>query len=206
MASGFFSAFTDAFLYRPGYFRMVDATSSRCAPLMARSIVQRFAPGRAIDYGCGTGSLLLALRKLGVDAAGTEFSATARRYCSRKGLTVVPMDFRRSFTRLPLGTADVATSFEVGEHLPERHAANLVALIAETAPVIVFSAATPGQGGSGHINEQPHAYWQRLFGEHGQGCDHRQTDSLRAEWTAGGVEPWYAANVMVFCRHDGGSP
>lgn len=206
MTTGLFSVLSDTFLYRPGYFRMVDATSSRCAPLMARSIVQRLAPKRAIDYGCGTGSLLLALRDLGVDAAGTEFSATARRYCSRKGLTVVPLDFRRLFTRLPLGTADIAMSFEVGEHLPERHATDLVRLIANTAPVIVFSAATPGQGGSGHVNEQPHAYWQRLFGEHGQACDHRETDSLRAEWTEGGVEPWYASNVMVFRRHEGGSP
>lgn len=107
---------------------------------------------------------------------------------------------------LPLGAADIATSFEVGEHVPEAHAAALVQLIAETAPTVVFSAATPGQGGSGHINEQPHAFWQRLFAEHGQVCDHRETESLRAEWTAGGVESWYASNVMVFRRHDGGSP
>lgn len=181
---------------------MVDATSSRCAAIMAGSICRRFAPGRVIDYGCGTGSLLAAFGNLGVDAAGTEFSATARRYCSRKGLAVVPMDFRRTCSHLPLGTADLATSFEVGEHLPKAHAADLVKLLSKTAPVVVFSAATPGQGGSGHINEQPHSYWQQLFGAHGQRCDDRETESLRAEWAAGGVEPWYAANAMVFRRTD----
>ena len=174
--------------------------------MMAGSIVQHFTPSRVVDYGCGTGSLLAALRELGVDAAGTEFSVTARRYCSRKGLRVVPMDFRQRFSHLPLGTADIATSFEVGEHLPHRNAADFVRLLDETAPVIVFSAATPGQGGSGHINEQPHSFWQQLFREQGQACDHRETDSLRAEWAARAVEPWYSANVMVFRRHERESP
>jgi hypothetical protein len=185
MSLGFLSTITDRCVYRPGYFRMVDATSSRCAAVMAENICRRFTPGRVIDYGCGTGSLLAAFRERGVDAAGTEFSATARRYCSGKGLAVVPLDFRRSCSHLPLGTADLATSFEVGEHLPARHAADLVKLLTMTAPVVVFSAATPGQGGSGHINEQPHSYWQHLFGVHEQICDHRETDSLRAAWRHG---------------------
>ncbi|MEI8226798.1 MAG: methyltransferase domain-containing protein [Planctomycetota bacterium] len=176
---------------------MVDATSRRSAQAMAESIFRLCEPSRLIDYGCGTGSLIAALRELGTDAVGTEFSGAARRYCRAKKLCVVPIDFRKPQRLLPLGAADVATSFEVGEHIAERYAANLIGLIARTAPLVVFSAATPGQGGHGHVNEQPHVYWEELFSREGFVRDNQATQSFRANWAKAGVETWYSANVMV---------
>lgn len=200
MPPSIFSVIADRLLYRGGYFRMVDATSMRSAAPMAESIAAAFAPSRVIDYGCGTGSLLAALRSLGVAVVGTEYSSLARRYCRAKHVETVPVDLREPPSRPPLGPADVALSFEVAEHLPAAAADGFVRLLTATAPIVVFGAATPGQGGQGHVNEQPHAYWIERFERLGSMWDRNTSLRFRESWHAAGVEAWYADNVMVFRR------
>ena len=198
MLPNLLQSITDRILYRRGYFRMVDATSARSAPAMAKSIANAFAPRRVVDYGCGTGSLLACFRSLAVEARGTEFATVARQSCRIRGLEVVRLDFRRAPSKPPFGQADVATSFEVAEHLPAFAGEELVRLLACTAPVVVFSAATPGQGGHGHINEQPHSYWIATFGRHGMGWDEERSREFQVAWRQAHVEAWYCDNVMVF--------
>jgi len=202
MPPSLIQAITDRFLYRRGYFRMVNATSLRSAEPMAASIAADFRPGRVIDYGCGTGSLLVALRGLGIAVAGTEYSRLARRMCAAKGLQALAIDLRSPPVEPPLGPADVAVCFEVAEHLPASAADGFVGLLAATAPVVVFSAATPGQGGQGHVNEQPHDYWISRFVARGMTWDRGRSLAFRESWQNAGVDSWYADNVLVF-RHAG---
>jgi hypothetical protein len=98
----------------------------------------------------------------------------------------------------PLGYVDMATSFEVAEHLPASAADGFVRLLAASAAIVVFSAATPGQGGKGHINEQPHDYWATRFQAAGKHLAASLTEECRAAWKASGVEWWYVRNVMIF--------
>jgi len=198
MPPSILQSIADRILYRGGYFRMVDATSTRSARPMAESIVRALQPTRVVDYGCGTGSLLAALQSLGVTVAGTEYSHVARRVCRGKGLSPIPLDLRRAPPVPPLGKADVALSFEVAEHLPATAADGFVKLLASTAPAVVFGAATPGQGGQGHINEQPHEYWISRFSERGFVWDEALSLGFRESWRAAGVDFWYADNAMVF--------
>jgi len=41
------------------------------------------------------------------------------------------------------------------------------AALVKAAPVVLFSAAIPLQGGTEHVNEQWQSYWAKLFAEHG---------------------------------------
>lgn len=70
-----------------------------------------------------------------------------------------PLDLGRRF--------DLVTCLEVAEHLPSDASETLVDSLCRHADVIVFSAAVPGQGGTGHINERRASFWAALFGTHG---------------------------------------
>lgn len=61
------------------------------------------------------------------------------------------------------------------------------------APVVLFSAAAPGQGGLGHVNEQWPAYWVERFERHGYRC----SGALRWRfWCDDRVESWYRQNLL----------
>lgn len=90
---------------------------------------------------------------------------------------------------------DLATSFEVGEHLPRGSSETLVRSLTDRAPVVAFSAAIPLQGGTDHINEQWQSFWSELFA--GQG--YVACDAVRPKlWHEQGVAFWYAQNMLVY--------
>jgi len=92
-------------------------------------------------------------------------------------------------------TFDLAVSLEVGEHLPESAAKTFVESLTRLAPVVLFSAAIPGQGGTSHVNEQWPEYWSRLFANHG----FDPADVVRPRiWGDERVEFWYAQNVILY--------
>lgn len=97
-------------------------------------------------------------------------------------------------------TFDVAISMEVAEHLPKRYADRLVGLLAALAPTVVFSGATPGQGGMDHVNEQPHEYWITKFEARGFRYELELTDRWRRQWEVDGVASFYHRNLMIFRR------
>lgn len=90
---------------------------------------------------------------------------------------------------------DLVESLETAEHLPIDVAATFVETLVAHAPVVLFSAAPPGQGGEHHINEQPYAFWRRLFAIHG----YVLVDAVRPR-VAGNrrIEPWYRYNALLF--------
>lgn len=101
-----------------------------------------------------------------------------------------------------VGTYDLAVCLEVAEHLPESKADGLVTLLANSANAVLFSAAMPRQGGTGHVNCQPPAYWAEKFAKYGFVGD----GSIRwAIWDDPEVCPWYQSNVILF-RHLGRPP
>jgi hypothetical protein len=93
------------------------------------------------------------------------------------------------------GSWDLAVSLEVAEHLPPASGEVFVAAIAALAPILLFSAAIPKQGGVHHVNEQWPSYWVSLFANHGM----VPIDCIRPiVWDNDEVEWWYAQNVLLF--------
>ncbi len=54
---------------------------------------------------------------------------------------------------------DLAICLGVCEHLPKAKSLSVVDFLVGSAPVVLFSAAIPGQGGVNHINEQWQSFW-----------------------------------------------
>lgn len=188
-------------LVRPGYssdfFDHLDEVQAASYAVMAGSIVEHLHPRFVVDVGCGSGALLAALAARGVRTLGLEGSPAGVASAHRRKVDVRLTDLAKPFTVEP---CDVVISLEVAEHLPERVADPFVAALTSAAPHIVFSAATPGQGGHDHINEQPHAYWIEKFRARGFVVDEATTQTVREHWLRSNVASWYCKNVLFLRR------
>jgi SAM-dependent methyltransferase len=191
-------------VYDAGYYEFIDHHAAQSADVMADSIVRTFHPRTVLDVGCGSGALLDALRRRGVEGTGLEYSQAGLARCQSRRLTVHRYDLTAGAIPALAAAYDVVVSFEVGEHLPEVHADAFVTLLTSSTRCVAFSAATPGQGGSDHVNEQPHDYWLAKFAARSFRCDVDETERWRRSWAdaeaAGRMAWWYARNVIVLRR------
>ena len=185
--------------YDEEYFAYVESTTAPSAVHIAASIVRDLAPRTLLDVGCGTGAILHALRERGVTVSGLEYSTVALAYCRERGLDVRKLDLTVERVPTPAVPYDVVLSTEVAEHLPEQLADPLVDALTSQGPTVVFTAATPGQGGLDHFNEQPHSYWIAKFAARGFALDEQLTPAWRTEWH-GKTATWYSDNLMLFRR------
>lgn len=162
------------------------------AAVLCPMLVEAFEPKTAIDVGCGEGWFVRELEQCGVNATGVDGAWVDG--VQHVDLTAPPYP--------ELGRFDMALCLEVAEHVPARCARDLVRWLVSLAPIVVFSAALPGQGGTGHVNEQWPAYWRDLFAaERYQG-----TGGLRPRiWDDERVEGWYRNNLLVFIGKDDAS-
>ena len=91
----------------------------------------------------------------------------------------------------------MAISLEVAEHLPEDCADQFVGALVRAAPIVVFSAAIPHQGGVDHRNEQRQSYWREKFEEHA----YVAVDCIRPlVYRHSEVKVWYRQNTIVYCE------
>lgn len=188
-------------IYDKRYNDFLDAVASKSAPVMAATIERLFKPHSVIDVGCGAGTLLAQLKRNGLEVLGLEYSDAGIARCREKGVHVEKFDLETN--EAIQGSWDVTVSFEVAEHLPESLADHYVRVITQFSPIVIMSAATVGQGGLDHVNEQPHEYWIQKIERRGFDYDRQISDRVRAEWAGKGVASWYTNNTMVFRRKDG---
>jgi SAM-dependent methyltransferase len=162
-------------------------------------IVLDLVPARSVvDFGCKHGEWLTEFREHGVSRL-LGFDQQKR---IAQGLLVRDNEFVVADLRQPVPLKDrfdLAVCLEVAEHLPASSAAPLVATLTSAAPAILFSAAVPGQGGHGHLNEQPRQYWTDLFTQH----RYRALDCLRPRiWQNPDVAFWYRQNLFLFANEE----
>lgn len=181
-------------VYSRLFFERIDAGCRRSAEAVVPELISRLAPFSVVDVGCGTGIWLAEFRRLGIrDLLGIDGP-----WVPRDLLQIGLEEFWEHDLDEPLRcgrTFDLALCLEVAEHLPESAAGVLVESLTRLAPMILFSAAVPGQGGDGHLNEQPAAWWENLFAARGfrllEEFGSRFTSDTRVEW-------WYRQNMRIY--------
>ena len=187
------------------YVESVEPAMRKSAGTIASSIFREFRPTYVVDVGCGTGELLRALNKHGVRVLGFERSEAALKIARSKGIEATELDLEQPIDRLEVRRADVVISTEVAEHLPARFAETFVEYLCRTADTVVMTAATPGQGGTDHVNEQPNEYWIEKFRGRDFAYDRERTMRLRREWEAAEVVSFYCGNLMIFNKSRNGA-
>lgn len=181
--------------YDAAFYRYINEGARASAEVLVPALLGVLSRpvDSVLDVGCGAGAWLSVWKSRGARVTGLDGS-----YVDPAGLLIdaaeftaadlsQPVELRRSF--------DLVQSLEVAEHLPGCAAATFVESLCRHAPLVLFSAAPPGQGGENHINEQPYAYWRELFRQRG----YHMYDPVRAA-LAGcrSVKPWYRYNTFLY--------
>ncbi len=178
-------------------FQNMAASGSAYAARRIVSAMRTILPVRSVvDFGCARATWLREWQSQDVDdCIGVDGD-----YVDRGKLAIDPQLFVATDLALPFRLErrfDLAQSLEVAEHLPPARADGFVADIVAHAPVVLFSAAAPGQGGEHHLNERPAAYWQALFRAH----DFLAIDCLRPLLGADRRLPaWYRYNLILYVQ------
>ena len=159
------------------------------------AINEYLQPDSVIDFGCAIGAHLEPFYEDEVTIKGVEGNSKAFDYA------VVPQEFLEEHDLRnryePEREYDLALCFEVAEHIPERYADTLVATLVEAGNTVVMTAATPGQGGTHHVNEQPREYWYEKFESHGYEYAQETVDDLSDKIVVD-QSTWILENLMVF--------
>ena len=181
-------------MYDKGYYKKHQDGSYQSASRILRFLKTLLHFETVIDFGCGMGTWGVAAKELG-----------ARRYIGidqhKYDISYMQIDsseYWENNLQLPIYIEhcyDLAICVEVAEHIPEDSVNTLIDNICLGSEIVLFSAALPYQGGTGHINEQSCSYWVNKFLIRG----YKPIDCIRPTfWNDEQVEVWYRNNCILY--------
>jgi len=184
--------------YDEQFQKLLLATSCLSAEQIVPYIMELIHPESVVDVGCGIGAWLAAFRDLGNVKDYLGFDGN---YIEKKHLLIDPNHFIvKNLEDMPITcerTFDLAVSLEVAEHLSTKIALPFVESLTRLAPIVLFSAAIPSQGGTNHINEQWPSYWAELFSR----FHYVPVDCIRRKfWNNENVSFWYSQNTVLYVK------
>jgi hypothetical protein len=204
--------------------RLAYQQSADTAEESTRCLLAAFAylgiPESMIDLGCGDGHLVQVAGSVdrltprgwgrcvayGVDANADSLrgGGTYDQWHVERGDLSKPLNLDTLFKYADpkRHVFDMALCWEVAEHLPPATGPTLcdtAVSVLKPGGWLLWTAAVPGQGGSGHLAEFPHSHWKFLLTERGLLYQPGITNTLRRVWAE--VAPkafWYGQNLLVF--------
>jgi cyclopropane fatty-acyl-phospholipid synthase-like methyltransferase len=182
--------------YTEEFFEYIERGSIASAKRFSNFLAPLLGLNSVLDIGCGRGAWLREWRNAGVKTA----QGVDGPYVRQQSL-LIPVE---DFTAVDLSKEfdlqrryDIVTSLEVAEHLPGSCSEIFISSLTAHANLVLFSAATPGQGGENHINERPLSFWQELFRQNGYEAYDVVRPVFRSDTS---VEPWYRFNTILYAN------
>jgi Methyltransferase domain len=189
-------------MYSSGFYSAREARIARSAAALVPQLMSLFQPRSVLDVGCANGLWLRQFKSSGTPVVhGIDGPWVPRDQLRIDSAEFTTCDLGNANTlaalTLPLERFDLAISLEVLEHVSPVAGDALLDFMAARTDIIVASAATPHQGGTGHINEQWPAYWAARL----QARGFEPFDFLRfAIWDDDEIAPWYRQNIIGYFR------
>lgn len=135
-----------------------------------------------VDLGCSIGTFLEPFYKDGKLVKGYEYCFEESKNGIQKITGLINHIEFGDVTKDIISDIkyDCAATIEVAEHIPKEYSENLVKnLVNLSNGFILFTAAPPGQGGTGHINCQPKTFWIHLFEKYNYEFNELETDKIK---------------------------
>jgi SAM-dependent methyltransferase len=187
--------------YSEIYYNGIESANSHAYELLAETLNEVFQPKSVVDVGCGSGGISAALRDSGVgEIYPFDFSQASVDMTRKRGFTSARRLDLTQAKEIP-ETADLCLCLEVAEHIPRKFERHLVALLSRVAPVLIFTAAPPGQGGHLHVNLRSQDHWKQLFREQGMEQDNSSQQQM-LQMFGGRMIRDYSTNLLVFRRRN----
>ena len=157
-----------------------------------------YKPTSVVDVGCGRGTWLKAFKDNGVETlVGYDGSWNSQEKMADKAIIFNGVDLNKPFINIDNERFDLAMSLEVAEHLEPSSAELFIESLTKLSDVVLFGAAFTQQGGTNHINEQPHTYWADIFSR----FDYTPFDLFRPiVWGDKDIEFCYQQNTFLYVR------
>lgn len=160
--------------------------------------IEKYQPESVVDFGCGIGSYLESAYFHKLVFKGFEISKDAWKYTLP---FVSEYIFYWDCTQSVSWTHrfyDCVLSFETAEHIePDGTDQFVKNLISFTGKHLLFTAAPPGQQGTGHINLHPREFWIEQFTKE-LTYDEALTKDISDNWRILGA-PDYICNNLIVC-------
>jgi hypothetical protein len=183
-------------MYTTAFHKAIENDEIPQAGRLGIYIKRYINPNCFYDFGCSTGIYLkeVQLNQPDIRAVGFEFSEDAVRNA------VCPDVVQKDLT-IPLGIEytpnTLGLCLEVLEHIDDSQWKPVLENITNLCDRVIFSAAVPGQGGTGHINCRPKIDWIKRFHELGWVVDLDATRHLLDYMQKGYHMGWFTNNAMI---------
>lgn len=183
-------------MYNRDFHKSIENDEYPQAVRVGEYISTFLKPSSFLDFGCSTGLYLreVQIKMPDIHAVGFEFSKEAVdsalcNYVLQADLTN-PVEIERIPNTLGL-------CLEVLEHIEDKYWRQVLENMTRSCDKIIFSAAVPGQGGTGHINCRPKIDWIKRFHELGWVVDLDASRHLINYMQQGYHMGWFSNNAMV---------
>lgn len=153
-------------MYDLSFYEAEARVAFESGEIVVPHVLKVFPVKTVIDIGCGTGFWAQWFAFHGCTATGVDLGVPEEARAPK--FEYIDHDLVNGY---PCSGYDLAVCLEVAEHLPPSSAPLLVEGLAQ-APTVLFSAATPGQPGVGHIHCREHEFWHEMFAKHGKTPTH----------------------------------
>lgn len=183
-------------MYSRDFHKSIENDEYPQAVRLASYIKNYMRPSKFIDFGCSTG---LYLREMQIqipelESVGYEFSKDAVDMALCKN--VIEFDLTKKLD-IDKKENTLGLCLEVLEHIDDSNWLPVLKNLSSLCDTIIFSAAVPGQGGTGHINCRNKIDWIYRFHTLGWIVDLDKTKHILEVMTNGYHMGWFSFNAMV---------
>lgn len=180
-------------MYNHRYFKTIEQAEKVQAESLADILIEMYDPQSVADVGCATGLYLVPFLTRGVVTIGWDSAD----YAVEQKLvpTVEKADITETMSEV---TVDLAICLEVLEHIENDLCGGVIQNLVNMSDLIIFSAAQPGQAGTGHINCKPKKHWETLFNIRGYNRDPDAEEQIKQYVMQKDHAQWFVDNLQVF--------